>query len=375
MKSKSTEITKNEYLNAVICDKIEFLMDYFNIQYKNVSDSIVCACPVHGGDNRTAVNLFMSGHTRVGNWVCYTHHCENTFINTSIGFFRGVMSNKKYGWSKVGDRTVSFSDTIASLCGLLKIDLSSIKDDVPSHAFDKHAHLFTTVKKQKEFLYTKKVVRERLDIPSKYFVSRGYSANILDMYDIGESKSDNRFFRKRAVVPVYDSDNKTIVGFTGRTILDKCSKCSNFHENESCDPQNAISKWIHNKGFSKKNYLYNFGNAKDEIKKTGIVILVEGPADVWKFVENGIHNVVAVFGSSLTDTQQVLLESSGATTLILLFDSDKAGNNASNKLNSSLSRMFKIVCPSLPDGIKDPGDLSNEQINNMIKPLIERNSY
>lgn len=373
MKSKSIEINKNEYLNNAICENIEFLLDYFGIKYKIVSESIISSCPVHGGDNRTALNIFMSGHTRVGNWVCYTHHCEKSFINTSIGFFRGVISNKKYGWSKQGDKCVSFSDTIAILCNLLKLDLSSIKEDTKTETFQKYSHLFSKEKNKSKFQYTKKVVREKLDIPSKYFLSRGYSASILDKYDIGDSKSQNKFFRNRAVVPVYDSDNKTIVGFTGRTIIEKCNKCNQFHESSECDPQKNISKWIHNKGFSKKNYLYNYGNAKEMIQKTGVVILVEGPADVWKFVENGIENVVAVFGSSLTDSQQILLESSGATTLILLFDSDEAGNKASNNVNSSLSRMFKIISPSLPEGIKDPGDLNIEQINCIIKPLVQGN--
>ena len=243
--------------------------------------------------------------------------------------------------------------------------------DKKIESIEKHAHVFSVKKTLQPTYYTRKMVREKLVIPSEYFVSRGYDPVILDKYDVGDSISENRIFKNRAVVPIYDSENKHIVGFTGRIKLEKCNSCNNFHTQKECDPEKNLSKWIHSKGFSKKNYLYNYGNAKESIMKKGFVILVEGPADVWKFLKNGIENVVAIFGSSLSDSQQIILESSGATSLVLLFDSDKAGSKASDQLSLSLSRTFKIIRVSLPDGIKDPGDLSDDQINNIFNPCLE----
>lgn len=371
MKLRSIETKKMEYLNNVVCQNINFLLDHYGIKYKDHSGSLIFACPVHGGDNTTALNFFLDGHTKIGNWVCYTHNCQNHFINTSIGFFRGVVSNKKFGWSKSGDKVIDFKYIISELCDILKIDLSIIKEGTKIESLEKHAHVFAVKPNIQPTNYTRKMVREKLTIPSEYFVSRGYDAAILDKYDVGDSISNNRIFKNRAVVPIYDSDNKHIVGFTGRIKLEKCISCNNFHEEKQCDPQKNLSKWIHSKGFSKKNYLYNYGNAKESIMKKGFAILVEGPADVWKFLKNGIENVVAVFGSSLSDSQQIILESSGATSLVLLFDSDKAGSKASDQLSLSLSRTFKIIKLSLPNGIKDPGDLSDEQINHIFNPYSE----
>lgn len=369
MKLKSIETKKMEHLNNVVCQNINFLLDHYGIKYKDHSDSLVFACPIHGGDNTTALNFFLNGHTKIGNWICYTHNCQNHFINTSIGFFRGVVSNKKFGWSKSGDRVVDFKYIVFELCDILKIDLSLIKEDTKIESIEKHAHVFSVKQSLQPTNYTRKMVREKLAIPSEYFVSRGYDPVILDKYDVGDSMSENRIFKNRAVVPIYDSENKHIVGFTGRIKLEKCSSCNNFHTQKECDPEKNLSKWMHSKGFSKKNYLYNYGNAKESIMKKGFVILVEGPADVWKFLKNGIENVVAVFGSSLSDSQQIILESSGATSLVLLFDSDKAGSKASDQLSLSLSRTFKIIKVSLPNGIKDPGDLTDEQINHIFNPI------
>jgi len=80
---------------------------------------------------------------------------------------------------------------------------------------------------------------------------------------------------------------------------------------------------------------------------------------------------LAVFGSSLTDSQQILLEGSGALYLILLFDSDEAGAKASNDVESSLSRMFKIIKPKLPTSKKDIGEMTTQEIKNFVLPILE----
>ena len=48
--------------------------------------------------------------------------------------------------------------------------------------------------------------------------------------------------------------------------------------------------------------------AKEFIKESGIVILVESPGNVWRLEEAGVHNSVAIFGSSLADRQKMILD-------------------------------------------------------------------
>lgn len=359
--------------NKVIAENIDVVLSYFGISLNTTENYLVGSCPIHGGDNTTAFNIFTSGHSYTGNWICYTHHCEKHFVNNSIGFIRGLLSHQKYNWSKNGDKIASFSETLKLINTLYDFTVSNNSKNNHNKKNILDSSVFSKTVKEKQNQWSKHSVRRKLSIPSNYYIDRGYSKECLDKYDVGDSNSENGIFKNRAIVPVYDIDGKYVIGFTGRTKFDKCNKCNHYHEyNSSCDSYHHISKWCHNKGFCKKEHLYNYHNALKYIRETGVAILVEGPGDVWRLEESGIHNSLAVFGSSLTDSQQILLEASGALNLILLFDSDEAGTKASNDVQSSLSRMFRILKPSIPNGYKDIGEMNIELINHFLKPILEK---
>lgn len=369
---KSQEQIDFKIANKIISKNIDVVLNHFDVEL-NYTDTYLCGpCPIHGGDNKTAFNIFTSGNTHVGNWICYTHHCEKSFINNSIGFIRGLISHSKYNWSKSGDKIASFAETLALIKKLY--DFSVENTSFPNKNKNiLESSVFTKAVKEKQNKWSKNSVRANLTIPSSYYVSRGYTEECLNTYDVGDSNSSIGIFKDRVIVPVYDTDGKFIVGFTGRTKYEKCNLCNHYHkENSGCDGYSHSSKWCHNKGFSKKDYLYNYNFAIEHIKKTGIAILVEGPGDVWRISESGIKNSLAVFGSSLTDSQQILLESSGALYLILLFDSDDAGLKAGNNIESSLGRMFKIIKPKLPKNFKDIGEMSIDDVKNFLNPIMEK---
>ena len=369
---KSQQQIDFKLANKIISKNIDVVLNHFDIELNYTDVYLSGPCPIHGGDNKTAFNIFTSGNTHVGNWICYTHHCEKSFINNTIGFIRGLISHSKYNWSKSGDKIASFAETLYLIKSLYDFSI----DDTLSTNKTKNileSSAFTKTTKEKQDKWSKTSVRSSLSIPSKYYVSRGYTEECLNNYDIGESNSSIGIFKDRVVVPVYDTDGKFIVGFTGRTKYKKCEACKHYHEQEaSCNGYVHMSKWCHNKGFSKKDYLYNYNFAIESIKKTGVAILVEGPGDVWRITESGIKNSLAVFGSSLTDAQQILLESSGALHLILLFDSDEAGLKAGNSIESSLGRMFKIIKPKLPNGFKDIGEMSVDDVKSFLLPIMEK---
>lgn len=344
-------------LNNYICENIDDVLSKFDIDLRNNGSFYVGPCPIHGGDNRTAFNIFVDGHTRIGNWICHTHHCEEHFVNNAIGFLRGVFSHRKLNWTEANNKVFSFNKTIDLIKQVLNI--SNVSSSTSKKTFDILTSSNVALKEKPKTVWTKKSIRERLLIPSEYFLNRGYSKEILDKYDIGDSKITEGLFSNRAVVPIYEESGKRVIGFTGRT------KLKNYDELN-------IPKWCNSKGFSRKDYLYNYNFASDYIKDTGVAILVEGPGDVWRLEESGIHNSLAVFGSSLTDSQQIVLESSGALCLVLLFDTDSAGTKAKEKLQSSLSRMFNIMNPVFPDGYKDIGEMTTEQVKTFLAPILEK---
>jgi hypothetical protein len=212
--SYNTEDLKN--ISDSLCDKIDDLFEYFEIDARKTSKMFICNCPIHGGDNKTAFNIFTSGNTHVGNWICYTHHCEKSFINNTIGFIRGLISHSKYNWSKSGDKIASFAETLYLIKSLYDFSIDdTLSTNKPKNILESSA--FTKTTKEKQDKWSKTSVRSSLSIPSKYYLSRGYTEECLNNYDIGESNSSIGIFKDRVVVPVYDTDGKFIVGFTGRT--------------------------------------------------------------------------------------------------------------------------------------------------------------
>ena len=117
-----------------------------------------------------------------------------------------------------------------------------------------------------------------------------------------------------------------------------------------------------------QEHLYNFWFAKDHIQKSKSIILVESPGNVWRLEEAGIHNSVAIFGSSLSDKQKLLIDSSGAMNIILLMDNDDAGQKAVNQITEKCKKIYRIYSPSFEG--PDVGELSIEDIRNTLVPKI-----
>ena len=178
----------------------------------------------------------------------------------------------------------------------------------------------------------------------------------------------------RVVVPIYDNDYQYMVGCSGRSIFEQCKRCGSYHNpNQSCPEENQrwiYSKWRHSKDFKSQNHLYNFWFAKEHIMSSATAIIVESPGNVWRLEENGIHNSVAIFGSSMSDRQKVLLDSSGAMNLVVLTDNDEAGKKAADQIKQKCQNTYKIYIPTISKG--DIGEMNSDEIDNEIKPLLEK---
>ena len=106
------------------------------------------------------------------------------------------------------------------------------------------------------------------------------------------------------------------------------------------------------------------GFSYGHIRKSGVAILVEGAGDVWRLEENGIHIGLALFGTDLSDSQRILLDRSGALSIIVMLDSDKAGQEGAKKLKSQLGRQYRMYFPKIKE---DAGELQQDEITEDIK--------
>jgi 5S rRNA maturation endonuclease (ribonuclease M5) len=307
---------------------------------------------VHGGDSEEGCCIFTDGNTTKGNWCCWTNHCEEEFIKTMFGFVRGVMSERQ-------NRTVSMNEVAEFCLELIKKDISELEK--VEHTSFNYLEAFTKSVERDTIAIERSELLSRLAIPSKYYIGRDYTPEVLSMFDIGECLASNQPMSGRVVVPLYDEDDN-YVGCSGRAIK------------EHLNP-----KWLYGKGF-KKNILYGLNLAKEAIINTGTVVIVEGQGDVWRAFEAGLNMTVGVFGTNLSGDQLILLERSGAINMVVLTDYDDAGIEAAKKIQKKCGRRFNYTRPDLtpwfeerniPKKQRDLGNMTIEEIKTEIHPYIK----
>lgn len=376
-KSNLNDQAKLKIISDELCDNIESLFDHFGLEYKTNYKMISMSCPIHGGDNASALNIYPEGETYRGNWVCRTHNCEKIFKSSILGFIRGIISNQKYNWVKNGDQMCSFVEAVEFATKFLNKDFKDIKVSKTSREKQQFAnvvnYLSSSVASQKSTVTREQIIKS-LEIPSQYYLDRNYTKEILTKYDVGLCSKIGKEMYDRIVVPIYDNDYKYMVGCTGRSIHERCDKCKAYHNNNTAcpSPENSwkYCKWKHNIDFKSQNHLYNFWFAKDHIMQSSTAIIVESPGNVWRLEENNIHNSVAIFGSSLSDRQKILLDSSGAMNLVILTDNDEAGRKAAEQIKLKCQNTYRIFIPTISKN--DVGEMNSEEINNEIKAYLER---
>ena len=127
-------------------------------------------------------------------------------------------------------------------------------------------------------------------------------------------------FYQRIMFPIRNPQGKTI-GFSGR-----------WFQTEQDDSQDQ-PKYLNSPEtmlFNKREVLFNFDKARRSIRKEGQVFLFEGFMDVIAAWQSGIENGIASMGTSLTNQQIANIERV-ATEVILCYDGDQAGINATNR--------------------------------------------
>ena len=122
-------------------------------------------------------------------------------------------------------------------------------------------------------------------------------------------------FRNRAIFPIL-SDRGRVVAFGARA-LDPADEPKYLNSPEG-------------PAYQKSRTLYGLSWAKEEIRKTGRAIIMEGYLDVARSIEAGVASAVAPCGTALTSQQARLLKRL-APRAVLCFDGDDAGVKATKR--------------------------------------------
>ncbi|MEX2639450.1 MAG: DNA primase [Balneolales bacterium] len=164
-----------------------------------------------------------------------------------------------------------------------------------------------------------------------------HKAGLLKSDANGERSYDT--FRGRLMFPIFNPAGK-VIAYGGR-ILNASKKAPKYINS----PQTEV--------YNKSEVLYGIHSAKNEIRRVKEVILVEGYTDVITLFQSGIRNVVATSGTSLTYSQMRILHRY-AETLLMIYDSDSAGQNAMIRgIDIALTEGLGIRLLQLPEG-EDP---------------------
>jgi DNA primase len=147
-------------------------------------------------------------------------------------------------------------------------------------------------------------------------------------------------FRGRLMFPVFDAQGRPIA-FGGRT-LDPEGEPKYLNS-----PETAV--------YTKGRHLFGLNLTRDEIRRNGFAILVEGYLDLIVPYQIGVRNVVASLGTALTP-EQVKLIARFARKVVVNYDGDRAGVQAAKRaIETILAEDLEVKVLVLPDNA-DPDD-------------------
>ena len=172
-------------------------------------------------------------------------------------------------------------------------------------------------------------------------------------------KNGNIFdrFRDRLMFPIIDVRGN-VIGFGGRIIKNDPNAAKYLNS-----PETMI--------FNKRKNLFGLNLAKKS--KENSLILVEGNIDVVTLHQYGFDNAVASLGTSLTDEQAALM-TRYAEQVILIYDGDKAGQNATQRAIPILEKAgLQVKVLQLKDA-KDPDEFLKKFGADRFKLLLEESS-
>ncbi|UCE22979.1 MAG: DNA primase [Candidatus Aminicenantes bacterium] len=194
-----------------------------------------------------------------------------------------------------------------------------------------------------------------------FFQGKGIQPNLLVKAGLAlrseKKKGYYDRFRGRIIFPIFTESGKP-VAFGGRTIFDAEPKYLN-------SPDTPI--------YIKGKLLYGMNFCKDDIRKKGYAILVEGYTDFLTLFQEGITNLAASLGTSLT-SDQVSFAKRFASRMIVSYDADKPGIKAAERaISLCFEKGVQIRVLNLPEGF-DPDSFINKFGGNKFKELAQKST-
>lgn len=253
----------------------------------------------------------------------------------------------------------SLTDTIMRLCNVdfknAKDILRAYSDKQSARARQTHLKASDTVIERPGACQLPRCTQILSNIHIKYLTERNFDAEKLKrLWNLQGTNMifgtrEEQAFSMRIIIPI--TYKNTIVSYQGRDITGNEDRLRYL----TCSKKNETR--FH------KHCLYGL----DAIRGDSIVI-TEGVTKVWRLGQGA----VATFGIMWTDVQALLIVNSGIKNAFVLFDKGEQAQTKAEELANLLALYIdhtEIINPLL---FKDPGDLLQDEADNLMKNLIRR---
>ena len=307
------------------------------------------------------------------------YHCFSTSEHGNIFDFVMKTQNLKFGEAV---------KLLANLAGMRPYAFSK-QDEEREKTWQDYCSIYN---QYVQFYHDELLKNEQSAIAREYLKKRNLTKNEVDKFTIGYVNKNPNFFEKikknfkekfliesglfylderkniyverfkeRIIFPINSITGQPI-GLGGRTVKEN----------------NYLAKYINSPEtlfFKKGSNLYNLDRARKLSNKIDHVYLVEGYMDVIGLNKNGIENVVANLGTSLTD-KQILTLNQFFNDIIICFDGDQSGYKAALRAAENSIKELKpekqISFLFLPNE-EDPDSFSNKNGKDYFIDFAEKN--
>ena len=320
----SRQVDSSEYTPAHIKSIVQSLgIDMVG----ETSNDYLAYCPFHSNRHTSS---FSVSKTK-GAYICFNPSCGE--VGTLSDLVKKILNKNefqslRYIESKQSEALENFDES-----------LKSMLEDKPDF-----------VEFSKETLASLHDGLGHSDKAKQYLNSRGINIESMQYFELGYSENMDMI-----TVPVHSPDGIP-VGVVGRSISDKRFKNS--------------------KDLPRSKTMFNIHRAK---KIGDRVIVVESSFDAIRVHQAGFPNVVATLGGHISGDNLGLLNRY-FNTVIIMTDADKAGRDLGSAIAYKLSNK-NILWAShsygriYPEGVKDAGDMSDEDIKACITNAISNFEY
>lgn len=317
------------------------IIQKFNLDLTLKGNKFVGSCPVHGGDNKHAFNLYPIS----GIWICRSHNCHETHGKNLYSLIRqlAIKENIKL------NSNLDVENFIAK-------DLDSIK-----------VHHFEIKKEEKIDLKIKlkDFLKNRI-LPCPFF-SKKFGEQIVAKHNIVYAMRPKDDMIKRTVVPVFDEKKEFVVAYQGRIIYEECKKCGSYHSSMAECGKYFTPKWKMGVGCNTSKAVFNswFWD------KPKTIFLTESVGNVLKLEMFGVKNAGATFGTQFSQHQLDICLKSGANRIVYLKDAGKPGELCSERISLICKGKIELIIPNI-DLADDIAAVDNNNFKEVVLKHIER---